>query len=134
MENEKIIATAKKDDLDSKANKTVDMFAQQIKFLSCLKILIQEMSTLATGFEVVGGQLRYYLYYWLERETHILRNIADYQYCRGNEINSPSNNNSNRELSLIDEGTVFEQTNEQRPTSGFTNGTSTEEGLLHEQV
>ena len=39
-------------------NRTVDMFAQQIKFLSCLKILIQEMSTLATGFEVIGGQLR----------------------------------------------------------------------------
>ena len=40
------------------SNKKVDMFAQQIKFLSCLKILIQEMSTLATGFEVIGGQLR----------------------------------------------------------------------------
>ncbi len=48
-------------DVDSEdiSNKKVDMFAQQIKFLSCLKILIQEMSTLATGFEVIGGQLRY---------------------------------------------------------------------------
>lgn len=36
----------------------VDTFAQQIKFISCLKILIEEMSTLSTGFEVVGGQLR----------------------------------------------------------------------------
>ena len=34
------------------------MFAQQMKFISCLKILIEEMSTLATGFEVIGGQLR----------------------------------------------------------------------------
>ena len=40
------------------ANGVVDTFAQQIKFISCLKILIEEMSTLATGFEVVGGQLR----------------------------------------------------------------------------
>jgi DmX-like protein len=39
-------------------NGEVDTFAQQIKFISCLKILIEEMSTLATGFEVVGGQLR----------------------------------------------------------------------------
>jgi hypothetical protein len=39
-------------------NKIIDTFAQQIKFISCLKILIEEMSTLATGFEVVGGQLR----------------------------------------------------------------------------
>ncbi len=39
-------------------NGVVDTFAQQIKFISCLKILIEEMSTLATGFEVVGGQLR----------------------------------------------------------------------------
>jgi hypothetical protein len=39
-------------------NRLVDMFAQQMKFIACLKILIEEMSTLATGFEVVGGQLR----------------------------------------------------------------------------
>jgi hypothetical protein len=86
------------------------------------------MSTLTTSFELVGGQLRFYLYYWLERETQIIRNIADYHYGRVNEINSPSNNNINREMSLIDEGTVFEQTNEQRLTAGLTNGTSTEEG------
>ncbi len=40
-------------------SKVVDTCAQQIKFISCLKILVEEMSTLATGFEVVGGQLRY---------------------------------------------------------------------------
>ena len=63
--------------------KTVDMFAQQIKFISCLKILIEELSTLATGFEVAGGQLRYYLFYWLEKETHILRKLGDYDYNNG---------------------------------------------------
>jgi len=44
---------------ENDSSKVVDTFAQQIKFISCLKILVEEMSTLATGFEVVGGQLRY---------------------------------------------------------------------------
>lgn len=89
------------------------MFAQQIKFLSCLKILIQEMSTLATGFEVIGGQLRYYLYYWLERETHILRNVADYQYG-GSECTGLA------EMSLIDDDA--------------SSSMAGEESQLHEQV
>ena len=57
--------TPQKEDTQAKldqSDRLVDMFAQQIKFLSCLKILIQEMSTLATGFEVIGGQLRYFLF------------------------------------------------------------------------
>ena len=28
---------------------------------------------------------RYYLYYWLERETHILRKLGDYQYKSSDE-------------------------------------------------
>ena len=60
-------------------DKVVDLFAQQLKFIACLKVLIEEMSTLATGFEVTGGQLRYYMYYWLERETSILKDLSDYQ-------------------------------------------------------
>ncbi|CAF0710194.1 unnamed protein product [Brachionus calyciflorus] len=60
-------------------DKIADTFAQQIKFISCLKILIEEMSNLANGFEVIGGQLRYYMYYWLDRETQLLRELGDYQ-------------------------------------------------------
>ena len=37
----------------------MDIMAQQLKFISCLKILMEELSTLATGFEADGGQLRY---------------------------------------------------------------------------
>ena len=37
---------------------SVDIFAQQYKFIACLKVLMEEMQTLATGFEVDGGQLR----------------------------------------------------------------------------
>jgi len=51
--------TEKLDNLtNNNENRLVDMFAQQMKFIACLKILIEEMSTLATGFEVIGGQLR----------------------------------------------------------------------------
>lgn len=66
-------------DILSSSTKIVDTFAQQFKFISCLKILIEEMSTLANGFEVVGGQLRYYMYYWLERETELLKKLGDYK-------------------------------------------------------
>lgn len=36
----------------------VDIMAQQLKFIACLKIMMEELSTLATGFEVDGGLLR----------------------------------------------------------------------------
>ena len=38
---------------------TIDVIAQQLKFIACLKIMMEELSTLATGFEVDGGLLRY---------------------------------------------------------------------------
>lgn len=33
----------------------IDVMAQQLKFVACLKILMEELSTLATGFEVDGN-------------------------------------------------------------------------------
>lgn len=33
----------------------IDIMAQQLKFVACLKILMEELSTLATGFEVDGN-------------------------------------------------------------------------------
>lgn len=35
----------------------IDIMAQQLKFVACLKILMEELSTLATGFEVDGKKL-----------------------------------------------------------------------------
>jgi len=35
-----------------------DTIGQYMKLICCLKIIVEEMATLATGFEVVGGQLR----------------------------------------------------------------------------
>jgi len=50
-----------------------DRMAQQLKFIACLKIAMEELATLATGFEVEGGQLRYQLYIWLEKQVEVLK-------------------------------------------------------------
>ncbi|XP_044259843.1 dmX-like protein 2 isoform X7 [Tribolium madens] len=71
-----------KDEADEESDEAVtqhiDIMAQQLKFVACLKILMEELSTLATGFEVDGGQLRYQLYIWLEREVEALRQLCNY--------------------------------------------------------
>ena len=56
----------------------LDIMAQQLKFIGCLKIMMEELSTLATGFEVDGGLLRYQLYIWLEREVEALKHLCNY--------------------------------------------------------
>ncbi|CAF0799637.1 unnamed protein product, partial [Didymodactylos carnosus] len=53
-----------------------DKVGQYIKLICCLKIVVEEMATLATGFEVVGGQLRHHLYCWLEQEIKIIRQLC----------------------------------------------------------
>nr|XP_022328939.1 dmX-like protein 2 isoform X8 [Crassostrea virginica] len=65
---------------DSKSShkNQIDIFAQQYKFIACLKVLMEEMRTLATGFEVDGGQLRFQLYIWLEREVEVLQYLCNY--------------------------------------------------------
>ncbi|KAK5649288.1 hypothetical protein RI129_000317 [Pyrocoelia pectoralis] len=60
------------------SDEQIDIMAQQLKFVACLKILMEELSTLATGFEVDGGQLRYQLYIWLEKEVEALRQLCNY--------------------------------------------------------
>lgn len=62
--------------------------AQQLKFVACLKILMEELSTLATGFEVDGGQLRYQLYVWLEREVEALRQLCNYSAGEADVMNA----------------------------------------------
>ncbi|XP_055700241.1 dmX-like protein 2 isoform X2 [Phlebotomus papatasi] len=65
----------------------LDIMAQQLKFVACLKILMEELSTLATGYEVDGGQLRYQLYVWLEREVEALRQLCNYS-CADADANT----------------------------------------------
>jgi hypothetical protein len=62
-----------------KDGQRLDIMAQQLRFIACLKILMEELSTLATGFEVDGGQLRYHLYVWLEKSVQALRSLCNYR-------------------------------------------------------
>ena len=69
--------------------------AQQLKFVACLKILMEELSTLATGFEVDGGQLRYQLYVWLEREVDALRQLCSYSVNADGDVTNTTECNVN---------------------------------------
>uniref|UniRef100_A0A8C5PMH0 Dmx like 2 n=1 Tax=Leptobrachium leishanense TaxID=445787 RepID=A0A8C5PMH0_9ANUR len=53
----------------------VDVIAEQLKFRACLKILMTELRTLATGHEVDGGKLRFQLYNWLEKEIAAMHKV-----------------------------------------------------------
>lgn len=65
-------------DQPEQINTVGDIMAQQLKFIACMKILMEELSTLATGFEVDGGQLRFQLYIWLEKEVEVLKRLCNY--------------------------------------------------------
>ncbi|XP_062357745.1 dmX-like protein 2 isoform X7 [Cinclus cinclus] len=56
----------------------VDVIAEQLKFRACLKILMTELRTLATGYEVDGGKLRFQLYNWLEKEIAAMHEICNH--------------------------------------------------------
>ncbi|CAL1683436.1 unnamed protein product [Lasius platythorax] len=82
---------AYKSEIDNNMAKSagqLDIMAQQLKFVACLKILMEELSTLATGFEVDGGQLRYQLYVWLEREVDALRQLCSYSTNADGDVNN----------------------------------------------
>uniref|UniRef100_A0A9J7WVT0 Dmx-like 2 n=1 Tax=Cyprinus carpio carpio TaxID=630221 RepID=A0A9J7WVT0_CYPCA len=65
---------------DSKGESEVDVIAEQLKFRACLKILMTELRTLATGYEVDGGKLRFQLYNWLEKEIEAMHYICNYKF------------------------------------------------------
>ena len=67
----------------------LDIMAQQLKFIGCLKIMMEELSTLATGFEVDGGLLRYQLYIWLEREVEALKQLCNYGATDSHILSEP---------------------------------------------
>ncbi|XP_036319807.1 dmX-like protein 2 [Rhagoletis pomonella] len=77
--------TAEKVPIETAKDVKIDIMAQQLKFVACLKILMEELSTLATGFEVDGGQLRYQLYIWLEKEVDALKQLCN--YCNYDVVN-----------------------------------------------
>ncbi|XP_033633785.1 dmX-like protein 2 isoform X2 [Asterias rubens] len=81
---------------------TVDVFAQQLKFSSCLKIMMEELRTLATGFEVEGGQLRYQLYMWLEHEVEMLKELCNYGVTGNQGASEDTGDEADQELEHID--------------------------------
>ncbi|THD24695.1 hypothetical protein D915_004581 [Fasciola hepatica] len=50
----------------------VDLIANQLKFIACLKILAEELSTLAASAESQGISLRQHVWHWLEHELAVV--------------------------------------------------------------
>lgn len=74
------------DNENSGNGQVTDIMAQQLKFVACLKILMEELATLATGFEVDGSNLRYQFYIWLEKEVEALKYLCNYYNTDANII------------------------------------------------
>jgi len=69
-----------------------DTIAQYMKLICCLKIIVEEMATLATGFEVAGGQLRHHLACWLEQEVGIIRQLCNLKTSINTDQDDPIEN------------------------------------------
>ncbi|MEQ2225772.1 DmX-like protein 2, partial [Ilyodon furcidens] len=87
---------------DSQGESEVDVIAEQLKFRACLKILMTELRTLATGFEVDGGKLRFQLYSWLEKEIAAMHKICNYK-VEGKEERSEVERNRTASVDISDE-------------------------------
>lgn len=96
-------------DQDNEVIEQIDIMAQQLKFVACLKILMEELSTLATGCEVDGGQLRYQLYMWLEKEVQALRELCNYT----SDLTEPIDLDATTEQEMLENK---EKERERRPT------------------
>ncbi|XP_037104413.1 dmX-like protein 2 isoform X1 [Syngnathus acus] len=92
----------------SQGESEVDVIAEQLKFRACLKILMTELRTLATGFEVDGGKLRFQLYSWLEKEIAAIHNICNYK-VEGKEQESEAEHWVERAASVDISDDMFER-------------------------
>lgn len=78
---------------------------------------------------------RYYLYYWLERETHVLRELGDYKYNNENSMIDTSllqqeqqQQQYSKQLQQYNDAQIINKTT---PTNSFNERNSS---FLHEQV
>ncbi|XP_020496877.2 dmX-like protein 2 isoform X5 [Labrus bergylta] len=94
---------------NSQCESEVDVIAEQLKFRACLKILMTELRTLATGFEVDGGKLRFQLYSWLEKEIAAMHTICNYT-VEGKEEDSEIERWRERTASVDISDDAFERT------------------------
>ncbi|XP_047678212.1 dmX-like protein 2 isoform X3 [Tachysurus fulvidraco] len=79
MKEEKKKEAEEDEEVKNASDWKVDVIAEQLKFRACLKILMTELRTLATGYEVDGGKLRFQLYNWLEKEIEAVHRICNYK-------------------------------------------------------
>ncbi|CAI2358263.1 unnamed protein product [Caenorhabditis sp. 36 PRJEB53466] len=82
-----------------------DIFAQHMKFVASLRILTEELSTLASGFEVDGGQLRYQLMNWLKKEVDVLSKNCDYTVDKVDDVSEQLDNFHDENAENIQEET-----------------------------
>ncbi|XP_058459198.1 dmX-like protein 2 isoform X2 [Malaya genurostris] len=106
--------SAVQDENQNNTKGNFDIMAQQLKFIACLKILMEELSTLATGFEVDGGQLRYQLYVWLEREVEALKQLCN--YSSGDADNTAIEDNTNADAIERDTPVLANKFPHEKPT------------------
>ncbi|XP_059928097.1 dmX-like protein 2 isoform X6 [Gadus macrocephalus] len=88
---------------ESQGESEVDVIAEQLKFRACLKILMTELRTLATGYEVDGGKLRFQLYNWLEKEIGAMHKICNYKVEGKEERPEPDQWERSASLDLPDD-------------------------------
>ncbi|KAK3861276.1 hypothetical protein Pcinc_032726 [Petrolisthes cinctipes] len=116
------------------SKKRLDIMAQQLKFVSCLKMMMEELATLATGCEVDGGQLRYQLYVWLEREVEALKEVCNYCSNLHVGVNCSLWQDFSWDTTLM-ESAVGEDGPEHSPLpTSSTTFPSTEPATLHEVI
>lgn len=77
--HEVFIPKIQEPDESAEATNSIDFIAQHMKFVAALKIMTDELSTLASGAEVDGGQLRVELLDWLEKECTTLKEVCQYR-------------------------------------------------------
>ncbi|XP_063708500.1 dmX-like protein 2 isoform X2 [Culicoides brevitarsis] len=94
----------------------LDIMAQQLKFIACLKILMEELSTLATGYEVDGGQLRYQLYVWLEKEVDALKQLCNYSNSNVDLSDESQNPNIDSMVNEFDTPILHNKLGHEKPT------------------
>ncbi|CAF4260362.1 unnamed protein product, partial [Rotaria sp. Silwood2] len=76
---------------DKPVKQQFDTIGQYMKLICCLKIIVEEMATLATGFEVAGGQLRHHLACWLEQEIGVIRQFCNLNISTNSDQDDPNN-------------------------------------------
>lgn len=66
----------KENEPNPRNSEEVDEMGQQFKFIACIRILMEELITFTTGFDLDGKQLRIYFYSWLEKGVEALKAIS----------------------------------------------------------